>query len=64
MTKVKTESGKVFEADYVFQSIGNKPNVQIVEAADKGAIDSGLIRVDEYLRVSGLYRTCTLTDDS
>ncbi|WVQ97105.1 hypothetical protein IAU59_004215 [Kwoniella sp. CBS 9459] len=49
--KVKLTSGKVLEADYVFISVGNKPNVSLVEAADKGAIVSGLVGVDEYLRV-------------
>ncbi|WWC58396.1 uncharacterized protein I303_100936 [Kwoniella dejecticola CBS 10117] len=48
---VKLQSGKTLEADYVFVSIGNKPNVSLVESADKGAVISGLVGVDEYLRV-------------
>lgn len=49
---IKLESGKKLEADYVFVSVGNKPNVSLVEAVDKGAITQGLIAVDEYLKVS------------
>ncbi|WWC66586.1 uncharacterized protein I206_100489 [Kwoniella pini CBS 10737] len=48
---VKLQSGKTLEADYVFVSIGNKPNVSLVEKADKGAVISGLVDVDDYLRV-------------
>ena len=49
--KVSLASGKKLEADFVFVSTGNQPNVSIVEQADKGAIISGLIGVDENLRV-------------
>ena len=52
MKKLKTKNGKVLEADFVFKSIGNKPNVQLVEKADGGAIVSGLIAVNKYLQVS------------
>ena len=49
--KVSLASGKKLVADFVFISVGNQPNINIVEKADKGAIISGLIAVDEYLRV-------------
>ena len=51
---VTLESGKKIEADYVIIGIGNKPNVSLVEKADPGAIVSGLVGVDEYLRVGRL----------
>ena len=51
LKKVKLQSGKALEADFVFVSIGNKPNVSLVENVDKGAITQGLIAVDEYLKV-------------
>ncbi|WVW82068.1 hypothetical protein I302_104073 [Kwoniella bestiolae CBS 10118] len=50
--KVKLQSGKTLEADYVFVSIGNKPNVGLVQQADKDALISGMVGVDEYLRVT------------
>jgi NADPH-dependent 2,4-dienoyl-CoA reductase/sulfur reductase-like enzyme len=46
------QSGKTLEADFVFVSVGNKPNVELVERVDSGAITSGLIAVDNYLKVS------------
>ncbi|KAK8865761.1 hypothetical protein IAR55_000908 [Kwoniella newhampshirensis] len=49
--KVKTTSGKTLEADYVFISIGNRPNVQLVKEVDEGALVSGLVGVDEYLKI-------------
>jgi NADPH-dependent 2,4-dienoyl-CoA reductase/sulfur reductase-like enzyme len=51
LKKVKLQSGQELEADFVFVSIGNKPNVSLVENVDKGAITQGLIAVDEYLKV-------------
>ena len=48
---ITTQSGKKIEADYVFVSVGNKPNVSIVQNADPGALVSGLVGVDEYLKV-------------
>ena len=50
--KVKLKSGKTLEADYVFVGIGNKPNVELVQKADPGALVAGLVGVDEYLKVS------------
>ncbi|WVF70729.1 hypothetical protein IAT40_005522 [Kwoniella sp. CBS 6097] len=58
---VKLNSGKVLEADYVFVSVGNKPNVSLVEKTDKGAIVSGLVGVDEYLRVISETESSPLT---
>ncbi|WRT63953.1 uncharacterized protein IL334_000880 [Kwoniella shivajii] len=49
--EIKLESGKSLEADYVFVSVGNKPNVSLVEKVDQGAVVSGLVNVDDYLRV-------------
>jgi pyruvate/2-oxoglutarate dehydrogenase complex dihydrolipoamide dehydrogenase (E3) component len=49
---VKTRGGKSLEADYVFISVGNKPEAGLVEKADKGAINAGMVGVDDYLRVS------------
>jgi NADPH-dependent 2,4-dienoyl-CoA reductase/sulfur reductase-like enzyme len=51
--RVKTVGGKTVEADYVFVSIGNKPNSAIVQKADPAAVKRGLVVVDEFLRVSG-----------
>lgn len=50
--KVTLASGKKVDADFVFVAVGNKPNVELVEKADKEAVVSGLIGVNEYLRVS------------
>lgn len=50
---VRTTSGKTIEADFVFVSIGNKPNSGLVKDVDAGAVKGGMIWVDEYLRVSG-----------
>ena len=49
--RVKLDSGKTLDADFVFVSVGNKPNVSLVKSKDAGAITQGLIAVDEYLRV-------------
>ncbi|WWD18058.1 hypothetical protein CI109_102505 [Kwoniella shandongensis] len=51
LKKVKLASGKTIEADYVFISIGNKPNVQLVKDVDVGALNSGLVSVDKYLKI-------------
>ncbi|WRT64012.1 uncharacterized protein IL334_000939 [Kwoniella shivajii] len=53
LVRVKTEKGKTIEADYVFLSIGNKPNSTLVRKADSNAVEgSGLIRVDDNLKVA------------
>jgi len=49
---VALKSGRKIQADFIFVAVGNKPNVSLIENVDKGAIVSGLIGVDEYLRVS------------
>lgn len=49
---VKLDSGTSLQADFIFVSTGNKPNVSLVEAVDKQAIASGLVAVDKYLKVS------------
>ncbi|EIW72648.1 hypothetical protein M231_06548 [Tremella mesenterica] len=48
---IRLRSGRTVVADYVFISVGNRFNVRLVEAVDKGALISGMIRVDEFLRV-------------
>lgn len=48
---VHLESGKVLHADFVFVSIGNKPQAGLVEKADGAAIKDGFVSVDEYLKV-------------
>jgi hypothetical protein len=52
--RVRTTSGKIVEADFVFVSIGNRPNSGLVKDADAGAVKGGMIWVDEYLRVSAV----------
>ena len=44
--------GKTIEADFIFMGLGNKSNANFVEKADGGAVVDGLVRVDEYLKVS------------
>jgi hypothetical protein len=53
--KVALPDGKAIEADFVFMGLGNKSNANFVEKADSGAVVDGLVRVDEYLRVSFLH---------
>lgn len=49
---IPLESGKSFQADYLFQAVGNKPNSQLVEDVDDSALcDGGFIAVDRYFRV-------------
>jgi hypothetical protein len=50
--KVQLPGGKTIEADFVFMGLGNKSNASFVEKADRGAVADGLVRVDEYLKVS------------
>ncbi|KAK8865785.1 hypothetical protein IAR55_000932 [Kwoniella newhampshirensis] len=59
--KIKLASGKTLEGDYVFISVGNKPNVILVQKVDEKALDSGLISVDEYLRVRSANPASLLT---
>ncbi|KAK4687483.1 apoptosis-inducing factor 2, partial [Tremellales sp. Uapishka_1] len=58
---VKLESGKTLEADYVFMSVGNKPNTGLVAKADSAALDNDLVTVDEYLRVKSTNPASILT---
>ncbi|KAK8865762.1 hypothetical protein IAR55_000909 [Kwoniella newhampshirensis] len=50
---VHLQSGKSLSADYVIIGVGSKPNSQMVEKTDLGALDgkSKLVAVDEYLKV-------------
>ena len=50
--KIALRSGREVKADYVFFSVGNKPNSALVESVDRGAVVSGMVRVDQYLRVN------------
>jgi hypothetical protein len=52
---VKLPNGKTIEADYVFMGLGNQSNAGFVEKADSGAVINGLVKVDEYLKVSSSY---------
>jgi hypothetical protein len=52
MKMITAESGRTWEADYVFYATGNKPNVGLVETVDASAIKGDLISVDEHLKVS------------
>lgn len=48
---VRLDSGKTLQADFVFISTGNKPNISLVQSKDAGAITQGLIAVDKNLKV-------------
>jgi thioredoxin reductase len=54
MKKIKLASGKTIEADWVFVSIGNTANSELVQEADQGALVDGMgkmIDVDDFLKV-------------
>jgi len=53
--KITLSSGKVVEGDFVFMGLGNKSNAGFVEKADAGAVVNGLVRVDDYLKVSPFF---------
>lgn len=49
---LKLTGGGSVDADFVFVSIGNRPNSGLVRAADPGALTTnGYIRVDDHFRV-------------
>lgn len=51
-------SGKTVDADYVFNSTGNKPNARLVAEGDPDALTTnGYISVDEFFRVRGSPRS-------
>lgn len=50
--KLKLRSGKEVQGDYIFVSVGNNPNIGLVASVDPTAITSGLIAVDDYLKVN------------
>jgi hypothetical protein len=52
LKKISLPNGKTVEADFVFMGLGNKSNAGFVEKSDSGAVVDGLVRVDEYLKVS------------
>jgi NADPH-dependent 2,4-dienoyl-CoA reductase/sulfur reductase-like enzyme len=52
LKKISLPDGKTVEADFVFIGMGNKSSADFVEKADSGAVAGGLVRVDEYLKVS------------
>ena len=52
LKKVLLPDGKTVEADFVFMGLGNKSNAGFVEKTDSGAVAGGLVKVDEYLKVS------------
>ncbi|WOO83712.1 Apoptosis-inducing factor A [Vanrija pseudolonga] len=50
--RLRLQSGKSIEADYVFVSIGNTPNSGLVKAADPTALtNNNYIKVNSYFRV-------------
>ncbi|ODO07301.1 hypothetical protein L198_00880 [Cryptococcus wingfieldii CBS 7118] len=62
--KLSLQSGEQVEADYVFVSVGNKPNTQLVESVDQDAITSGLVAVDDYLKVASTTDSSPLSKNS
>nr|XP_019049087.1 hypothetical protein I302_02868 [Kwoniella bestiolae CBS 10118]OCF28017.1 hypothetical protein I302_02868 [Kwoniella bestiolae CBS 10118] len=52
LVTLRLESGKTLQADYVYPGCGVRPNSKLVGEVDEGALDDGLIRVDEYLKVT------------
>jgi hypothetical protein len=52
LKKIALPDGKIIEADFIFMGLGNQSNASFVEKADSAAVVDGLIRVDEYLKVS------------
>jgi hypothetical protein len=52
LKKISLPDGKIIEADFIFMGLGNQSNASFVEKADSAAVVDGLIRVDEYLKVS------------
>ncbi|TIC21009.1 FAD/NAD(P)-binding domain-containing protein [Wallemia mellicola] len=49
---IKTTSGKELQADYIFNAMGTKPNVSLVQAFDESLIsDKGLVKVNDKLLV-------------
>jgi len=62
--KITLASGRTIEADWVFVSIGNKANSELVQEADPGALVDGMgkmVDVDDYLKVIPLPRNHVIT---
>ncbi|WOO78292.1 Isocitrate lyase 1 [Vanrija pseudolonga] len=58
MHAIPLVSGKTIDADYVFNSTGNKPNARLVAEGDPDALTTnGYISVDEFFRVRGSPRS-------
>lgn len=49
---VKTTSGKEFKANFVFNAMGTKPNVSLIQDFDASLIsEKGLVKVNDFLQV-------------
>ncbi|TIA76110.1 hypothetical protein E3P92_00050 [Wallemia ichthyophaga] len=49
---IRTTSGKEFRADFVFNAMGTKPNVSLVQDFDTSLIsEKGLVKVNDFLQV-------------
>lgn len=62
--KLKLRSGKEVQGDYIFVSVGNNPNIGLVASVDPAAITSGLVAVDDYLKVASDNPASLLTKNS
>lgn len=52
LCQIPLVSGRIVEADYVFNPTGNRPNASLVAFADPGALTTnGYVSVDPYFRV-------------
>jgi hypothetical protein len=61
LNKISLPDGKIIEADFIFMGLGNQSNACFVEKADSAAVVDGLIRVDEYLKVSFIAYGCRMS---
>jgi len=61
LKKIQLPGGKTIEADFIFMGLGNKSNASFVEKADNAAVVDGLIRVDDYLKVSFMIHGCDIS---
>jgi hypothetical protein len=55
LKKIRLSSGNTLEADWVFVSVGNKANSELVQSVDQGALIDGMgkmVDVDDFLKVS------------
>jgi len=63
LKRIKLASGQTVEADWVFVSVGNQANSELVKEVDEGALVDGMgkmIDVDDYLKVRSTSTTSKL----